>query len=260
MEDPIYISALLMFGLLLKLVGFAVRDELWLRALVATGITFDALFYILRSEPVWISVGANMSLVAINLVLLLMIVSERTTWRISPADREIFTHFPTLTPGQFRRIRKMMREEVVVGEVNLALEGHAVLDLTLVFADRIEINKDGQSFPIAGPSFVGEIAFLTGNASSAGVHLPDGGRLLKLSIEDLRAKMATSPALANAMVALFGQELARKVADSVPMARAAEQRDPAVMPATPGLGMTATAGDVPSVVGLGRVAANKTEN
>ena len=33
--------------------------------------------------------------------------------------------------------------------------------------------------------------------------------------------MDRSPPLSNAMVALFGQELARKVADSVPMQRAA---------------------------------------
>jgi CRP-like cAMP-binding protein len=94
----------------------------------------------------------------------------------------------------------------------------------LVFSNNIRITKGGDSFPIAGPAFVGEVAFLTGNPSSASVSLPDGGMVVRLNIEAVQAKMARSPSLNNAMVALFCRELARKVADSVPMARAATAR------------------------------------
>ena len=94
----------------------------------------------------------------------------------------------------------------------------------LVFSDRILIGKGGTAFPIAGPAFVGEVAFLTGNPSSADVTLPDGGTVVRLQLGPLRRQMARKPALSNAMVALFGRELARKVADSVPMERAAHAR------------------------------------
>jgi hypothetical protein len=97
----------------------------------------------------------------------------------------------------------------------------------LVFADQILITKGGVGFPISGPAFVGEVAFLTGNRSSADVSLPAGGTVVRLPIGPLKRQMARKPALSNAMVALFGRELARKVADSVPMERA-------VRPATRG--------------------------
>ncbi len=113
----------------------------------------------------------------------------------------------------------------------LAWEGRPVEDLMLVFSDRIVIGKAGHGFPIAGPAFVGEIAFLTGAPSSADVTLPDGGTVVRLPIAALKRQMARKPALSNAMVALFGQELARKVADSVPMDRAARPR-PVTGPAT----------------------------
>jgi hypothetical protein len=224
MGDPVFISSLIFIGLTIKIVGFAVRDELWLRVLVATGITCDALFYALRSEPILQSVLANMSLVSVNLILIALIVIERTTWRMSQDDRALLRHFPTLTPGQFRRVRKIMTRETVGPDTPLALEGKPVEDLMLVFSDRIVISKQGASFPIGGPAFVGEIAFLTGNASSADVTLTEGGTVVRLPIAPLKALMAKKPTLGNAMVALFGQELARKVADSVPMDRAARAR------------------------------------
>ncbi|MCU4653316.1 cyclic nucleotide-binding domain-containing protein [Roseibacterium sp. SDUM158016] len=224
MTDPILITSILMLGLLLKFIGFTVRDELWLRILVMAGLGCDALFYALRPEPVIQSVFANVLLFSVNLSLVLLIVTERTTWRMSEPDRELFAHFPTLTPGQFRRLKRIMRRETVEAGTPLALEGAPVEDLMLVFSDRIEIDKQGAVFPIAGPAFVGEIALLTGNPSSAGVTLPEGGTVVRLPIEALKARMARAPSLSNAMVALFGRELARKVADSVPMERAANAR------------------------------------
>jgi len=198
-----------------------VRDELLLRVMVAGGLACDAAFYGLRSEPIMQSFLASVGLVGINVALILLIISERTRWRMSAEDRGLFAHFPTLSPGQFRRLRRLMVQSSEPAGAELASEGKPVEDLMLVFAERITITKDGRGFPIAGPAFVGEIAFLTGNPSSAGVGLPDGGTVLRLPIAELKRQMARRPALSNAMVALFGRELARKVADSVPMERAA---------------------------------------
>jgi CRP-like cAMP-binding protein len=114
--------------------------------------------------------------------------------------------FPTLTPGQFRRLKRIMRRETVAPGTPLTLEGKPVDDLMLVYAERIEIEKAGATFPIAGPAFVGEIALLTGNVSSASVHCPRAARWCASRWTTLKARMARAPSLSNAMVALFGQE------------------------------------------------------
>lgn len=224
MTDPLLVSGILVVGLVFKFAGFAMRDELWLRVLVISGLCCDALFYAVRSEPVPQSVAANLLLMSVNLCLVLLIMTERTTWRMSPDDRTLYASFPTLTPGQFRRLKRIMRRETAAPGTPLTLEGKPVDDLMLVYSERIEIEKSGASFPIAGPAFVGEVALLTGNVSSASVRLPEGGTVLRMPLDELKARMARAPALSNAMVALFGQELARKVADSVPMDRAAMAR------------------------------------
>lgn len=215
--------AILLVGLVFKLTGFAVRDEMWLRVLVICGFICDAAYYFFRADPILPSVLSNIALLAINVILVVAIASERTTWRMSLDDRKTFHYFPTLNPGQFRRLRKMTSAHSMDAGAVLTREGQPVDTLMLVFAQTITISKGGESFPIAGPAFVGEIAFLTGNPSSADVVLPDGGTVLRVDAGQLRKRMARSPAFNNAMVALFGTELARKVADSVPMDRAAER-------------------------------------
>lgn len=213
--------AILLVGLVFKLTGFAVRDELLLRVLVVCGFICDAAYYMLRADPIIPSFLSNIALLSINVVLIAAIASERTTWRMSPDDRDTFSHFKTLSPGQFRRLKKMTTARAADAGAVLTREGASVDSLMLVFAKTIIITKNGESFPIAGPTFVGEIAFLTGNTSSADVTLPDGGTVLHVDSAKLRHRMGRSPDFNNAMVALFGAELARKVADSVPMERAA---------------------------------------
>jgi len=224
MDATLVFSGILFVGFLLKIAGFLVRDELLLRVMVAGGLSCDAIFYATRPEPIWQSTLSNLGLVSINIALIVLIVSERTTWRMGAEDRSTFAHFATLTPGQFRRLRSLMTRRTEPAGAELTREGQPVEHLMLVLADRILIRKDGAAFPIAGPAFVGEIAFLTGNPSSATVTLPEGGPVVRMPIADLKRRMARKPALSNAMVALFGRELARKVADSVPMDRAARTR------------------------------------
>lgn len=236
MNDPVLITFVLLLGLTLKVIGFAVRDELRLRLLVMTGLVCDAAFYAFRPEPVVQSIMTNSLLFTVNLTLVVIIFLERTTWRMSPEDRALYGHFPTLTPGQFRKLTQLMKKETLEPGTWLTFEGRPVDDLMLVFAEKIEIEKQGAAFPIAGPAFIGEIALLTGRPSSAGVRVPDGGTVVRLPIEPLKGRMDRSPSLFNAMVAMFGQELARKVADSVPMDRAALPRPvaPEERPAAPG--------------------------
>ncbi|QXT38857.1 cyclic nucleotide-binding domain-containing protein [Gymnodinialimonas ceratoperidinii] len=211
---------ILLVGLVFKLTGFAVRDEMLLRVLVVCGFICDAAYYYFRADPIIPSVLSNLALLSINVILISAIALERTRWRMSAEDRETFALFPTLTPGQFRRLKKIITAEAAPAGAVLTREGAPVDDLMLVFAPTITITKAGESFPINGPAFVGEIAFLTGNTSSADVTLPEGGTVLRVDSAALRQRMARSPAFNNAMIALFGAELARKVANSVPMDRA----------------------------------------
>ncbi len=220
------LSVILFLGLALKAFGFLVRDELVLRTLVMLGICCDILFYALQPVPLWQSLVANGALVAINAALILIIIFERTTFSLSPREKVLFDHFPTLLPGQFRRLLRHATWRHTDEELQIAEEGAALDKLYFLQGSHFEIEKRGQRFTAAGPSFAGELVFLGGGLSSASVWVPAGSDFVEFDSAALRRAMKRSAALSNGMVALFGADLARKVANSVPIETAPEVSEP----------------------------------
>lgn len=212
------LQTLLILGLCFKVSGFAVRDELWLRILVTTGMLLDVLYYALRAEPIAASVFSNAIIVTINLVLVAYIVLERTTFRMSPEQVDLYKAFQTLTPGHFRKIYRHVRWRETTVPLVLLESGQPVHNLYYVFAETYTIRKHGQPAMVRGPAFVGEIALLTGNLSSARVELPAHTRYVEIPFAALRALMARSQGFHNSIVALFANDLAGKVAQSAPVA------------------------------------------
>lgn len=211
------LSIILFLGLAFKACGFLVRDELALRVLVLVGMSCDILFYAFQPVPIWQSLVTNGLLVSINLALVLIIVFERTTFSMTARERALYDHFPTLKPGQFRRLLRHAIWRRAEGETQLAEEGGRLDKLYFLQVPQFDIEKQGRRFTAPGPSFAGELVFLGGGQSSASVWVPPGSDYVEFDSAALRRAMDRSSALSNGMVALFGADLARKVANSVPI-------------------------------------------
>lgn len=210
-------SVLIYLGMLLKFSGFFLRDELLLRFLVSAGMAADIIFYALQNPSIWPSVIANAFLVGINAVLITIIIFERTKIGMSVENKTLFESFSTLNPGQFRRVLRRAQRYVLDEDTVLVREGADVGSLYFVQAESFDISKKGDVYPANGPAFVGEVAFLTGAPSSADVRVKAGTEIIALEIPRLRRLMRQNAGLANGMIALFGNDLAKKVANSVPI-------------------------------------------
>ena len=87
--------------------GFVVRDELILRGLILIGTGFYIAYYwVAADQPLWDAIFASLILGMINVVLCVIIMLERTTFAMSPIMADAYRGFPTLSPGQFRKIFK----------------------------------------------------------------------------------------------------------------------------------------------------------
>ena len=212
-----YLAGILFLGLALKSLGYLVRDELALRSLVVAGMVCDILFYALQPVPILQSVATNTFLVAINTGLIVLIVFERTTLRMSDDAKRLYQHFPTLRPGQFRRVMKHATWHKAPTRTEIITEGATLDRLFFLFTPRFEIEKLGRTYAAHGPAFAGELVFLNGGRSSASVFVSKGSAYVSFDTAGLQRAMRRSAPLNNAMVALFGKDLAAKVANSVPI-------------------------------------------
>jgi hypothetical protein len=231
-ESLFRLESLVVISLLFKGLGFLVRDELLLRLLVTAGIICDVFFYALQPVPILPPVISSLILISINLGILVVLILERTTLAMSDREKRLFAAFDTLTPGQFRKLKRMGRFHTTTGRTEILTEGEVPATLYYIESAGFELKKAEFLAKVDKPAFAGEIAYLSGSAASATVTLPPGTDYMVWSVADLRKLSRRNRALGNALIARFSLDLAQKLTHSFPTGALAEIR-PQVPPSNP---------------------------
>jgi hypothetical protein len=208
------------FAFAFALAGYLARDELWLRLLMfAASANYIAYYFTVAEGPLRDAILTSGALAAVNLVMICIVVLERSTFAMSPQMASIFRSFDMLTPGQFRRIMRHGTVRTADGVVRLTTEGMRVDRLCYVTAGRVFLTKEGRRTELPARIFVGEIAYATGNVASATVELEPGAVWVEWDQDRLRRLTRRFPALGVALVAQFNADLLGKVATSQPIGR-----------------------------------------
>lgn len=234
-ESLFRLESLVVISLLFKALGYLVRDELKLRLLVTAGIICDVFFYALQPIPILPPVISSLILIAINLAILVIVILERTTLAMSDREKRLFSAFDTLSPGQFRKLRRLGQFRTTTERTEILKEGEVPSRLFYVEGPAFELKKGEFLAQVDRPAFAGEIAYLIGGGASATVTLPPGTDYIVWSVADLRKLSRRNRALGNALIARFSQDLAQKVTNSFPTGALAEIRSqlPRVPPTNP---------------------------
>lgn len=204
-------------ALLFYVLGFLFRDELWLRGLLFIGTFFYILYYYFAADtPLWDAIITSGILGLVNIVMIGVVILERTTFAMNAETAELYSYFSNLSPGQFRRIMKRGQQQVSGEAQTLCREGETLDRLYFVVDGTVYITKGAKRSLVSDGSFVGEVAFLRGTPASATVDIGPGTTYVVWEHDVLRALMAKSPNLANALLAKFNMDLAGKVARSHP--------------------------------------------
>jgi hypothetical protein len=212
-----------------------VRDELLLRVLVTIGIICDVVFYVLQPIPLLPPVISSLILIVINLGILVVLILERTTLAMSDGEKRLFAAFDTLTPGQFRKLKRLGQVHTTTGRTEILTEGEVPANRYHVEGAGFELKKGEFQAKADSPAFAGEIAYLNGSNASATVTLPPGTDYIVWSVADLRKISRRNRALGNAVIARFSMDLAQKLTNSFPTGALAEIRSqvPPSSPAQP---------------------------
>jgi hypothetical protein len=221
-EAIVNVEYFVYFAFLLALGGYLARDELWLRLfLLAASANYLVYYYNVADTPLWEAILTSGVLALVNLVVIVIVVLERTTFTMSRQVAQIYRAFDMLTPGQFRRIMRHGAIRTADDTVRLTTEGMRVEKLHFVNDGSVVVTKRGQRTEIPARIFVGEIAYATGNLASATVEVTPGSVWVEWDQEALRRLTRRFPALGVALMAQFNVDLLGKVATSQPIARGA---------------------------------------
>ena len=200
-------------GALASVIALALRGQFQLRILLLISfLLYVADDYFGTAEPAWPSLIWNGLFFLINLYVLVEIILDRTTFGLSPEEKEIFGGFLSLSPGEFRKLIRIGRLRVAEETKLITTEGVVPGSLFYVHEGAIEIIKAGRTIPIEPPTFIGEVAFLRGSSASATVAILPGARYIEWSTSDLHRRLARHNPLRVAFNRALSDDLATKVA------------------------------------------------
>ncbi len=219
MDWPQVISAgtFVHLALLCYVLGFMTRKELLLRLLVLVGTVFYILYYYFISDtPLWDAIWSSVVIFVANVWVIGQIWLERTTIGMSPKMIELFEAFPTLNPGQFRKIMKSATWVEAMNDTQITSKNVELDHLFLVAKGHVVLKRDGVESVIEHGNFVGEISFLLDGPATADVIAKTGTEYVQWEKRTLRNQMEKSPEISNALRALFNYDVARKLSNSRP--------------------------------------------
>jgi len=179
-------------------------------------VFYVAYLFFATANPLWDGIVAETILSIVNLVMILIILLERSTIGMSEAACRLHSGLRLLAPGQIRRLVKVCEIIPSADAPEILTAGVRPDRLYYLTEGSVDLTKGSDTVELHGPLFLGEIAWLTGGAASATVRLRPGAVCLGWRHGDLRRLMDRRPAIGNGLAALLNADLAAKLALSQP--------------------------------------------
>lgn len=213
---------LLHAGAVVYVIAFLFRDEALIRAFSVLGtLLYMGYYFWYPAEPLWDAIITSTIFLLANVVVIFMILLERTTFQLSDEEKRLFEGFDTLTPGEFRLMLKRATWHTSDGSDVLTTAGEKPDHLYYILDGEVQIEKDGARFPVSDGRFIGEIGYVLDGPATGTVSAPAGTRYVAWNTNVLRLLGRKKPGIGIALTALLGEDLARKLSESVQQAPAA---------------------------------------
>ena len=202
-------------GFVLGAIAFLVRDILWLRGLsILANLAMGYAAYRAAPDPRWIVVAWAVVFVAINLVHSIWLITERHLMRLTDEERRLKdSTFGAVDPVLVRKLLRRGQWQDLAPEACLVRQGIHLDRMYLIASGEAAVSLGGRVITRIGPGkFVGEIAFLTGEMSTAMVVATEPLRCLEWRSDELERLKKRRPEVIGALQAAIGLDLSRKIA------------------------------------------------
>jgi Cyclic nucleotide-binding domain len=194
-------------------ISYFLTNVFWLRVAAVVGLFLEILYFRLTGTNASAGIPWDSVFIAINLYQLIWLVRDRINSRLPEEDGDMLRQsFAGLDDSQIAKLLKAADwKNYVEGDV-LTRQDAPVDSLYYLFSGSASVEIDGAIVTnLERGSFIGEIAYLTGNPATAKVTIEEPSRALVFSKMRMAKVMASDKQISGILYQLLGRDLAQKM-------------------------------------------------
>jgi CRP-like cAMP-binding protein len=198
---------------LLLAISYFLTNMYWLRIMAVIGLLCEIIYFKLTGDNLYAGILWSVIFVAINLYQLVWLAREKMSLRLPEKEAPLLREaLSGLSDEQISRLLRAAEwKDFQPGDI-LTTQDAPVDALYFICSGRanVEVNRSLVTYLERG-SFVGEIAYLTGNPATATVVIDEAARILKFSKISMAKVTAADPEINGIIYQLLGRDLAMKM-------------------------------------------------
>ncbi len=198
---------------LLLALSYWLTSIYWLRIVAVVGLALEIMYFSYTGGDLAVGISWSIVFIIINLFHLILLTRERMSLRLPEADAPLLRE--ALSGLSDFQIAKLLRaadwKDYQSGEV-LTRQDAPVDSLYFLCRGRATVEVSGKFITyLEKGTFIGEIAYLTGNPATATVTIDETSRVLAFSKMKMARVVASDEQISEIMYQLLGRDLAMKM-------------------------------------------------
>lgn len=221
-------SLLIVLAVSTYVLGLLFRDQIYIRLLLVVGSVLYIVYYAtVGASPLWDAIAGSALIALASLQGIVRLIWSRLAIAVPRDARHIHAVIGEIEPGLFRALMRCGERSVVAETTPMTTHGVRPDALWyLVQGTAMLARSDAPPVRLAGPGFVGEIAWMTGGTASASVAAEPGAEVVRWDHARLGDCVRRNMRLERALEALIAQDLSCKLAARKPLADEGGTRKP----------------------------------
>jgi hypothetical protein len=196
------------------LAAFSFNSIVWLRILTVVSSLFYVLYYATYpSEPLWLDIITEGSLVIVNVVMLATLSIRNTTMKFTKEEDELKNGiFDRFSKFEFYKLMRLAKWRTAKPGEKLIVKGQEVTQLYLLYNGEASVFFDETyDVDLGDGRFLGELSFSLFEKAKTDITIKTKSRLVYWNQDDLWDLLERNPTMRVHFSELINEDLVRKM-------------------------------------------------
>jgi CRP-like cAMP-binding protein len=193
--------------------AYAVRNILWLRLLaIIAGICSLPYFYF-QAEPLYSVLFWEVIFILVNAFNIIILIMEQRAVYLDVDQKYLHAMvFSSLSPQELLKLLSIAKWREIKSDEVLIKKGSIIDELFLIFHGIVKVQVESKFLAyVKNGGFVGEMSYISGEATSADVIAMETTRYLSWSKTELDKLLANETAIKNVMQQVLSRDMVGKL-------------------------------------------------